>query len=297
MLLIALLACSITSAELATAGPATASQLLDRNATAVTLRVNAKGEALITYRAAGRLRHVLAWGAVNAIAPNRASSQVAFKLDYSGGHGKYRRSGYWLDKSWFCRPYTGPQLAWEVTACQAPDGSFWALQAWQRGLPDLGEPATAAEAAWELRLSHWTGPLPTLSITVDWAYRQYHHLFGTFTYHGVGVHGFRATSSGAPLDSFGRNVYLDTFDSSYGKGWKRENSFLTHAPNGSFCYGFYPHGSHPVGAGTQYRATIEGPGVAPDVMWQGADPGAYSADAEASANQAERALGDPNCTV
>ena len=29
-------------------------------------------------------------------------------------------------------------LAWFVTACQAADGSYWALQSWQRALPDYG---------------------------------------------------------------------------------------------------------------------------------------------------------------
>jgi len=41
-----------------------------------------------------------------------------------------------------------------------------------------------------------------------------------------------------PLDSYGRNVFVDTFGSAYGPGWKRENSFLTHGPGGAFCYGF-----------------------------------------------------------
>jgi hypothetical protein len=43
-----------------------------------------------------------------------------------------------------------------------------------------------------------------------------------------------------PLDSFGRNIYVDTFSSPYGAGWKRDNRFLTHNAKGSFCYGFFP---------------------------------------------------------
>ena len=83
------------------------------------------------------------------------------------------------------------------------------------------------------------------------------------------MHGFRSTAGGNPLDTFGRNLYVDTFNSAYGPGWKRENSFLMHKGTGTFCYGFYPHGSHPIGKGERYRATIIGPGVTPDVMWQG----------------------------
>jgi hypothetical protein len=273
---------------------ASASQLIDRNAGGVKLAVNRKGEALVTYTASGKLKHVLAWGGVNAIAPTRGRAQVALQLDYAGGWGKYR-SLYWKTFSGSCLPYDGPALAWLVTACKAPDGSYWALQAWQRMLPDYGVAPTATQAVWELRISHWTGALPVLTISVDWAYRQYDHLFGTYTYDGQPVYGFRATSGGNPLDSFGRNVYVDTFDSVYGAGWRRDNSFLTHTGLGSFCYGFYPHGSHPTGKGTRYRATVEGPGVIPDVMWQGDAPGTYDRELDLAANDALRALGDPQC--
>ena len=271
-----------------------ASQLIDRNASHVRLEVNAKGEALVTYEARGAVKHVLAWGAVNAIAPTENQPQVAFKLDYAGGWGKYR-SDYWKTFVDACRPSTGPALAWQVTACTAPDGSQWALQAWQRALPNLGLTPTPDEAVWELRLSHWTGPLPTLDIQLNWAYRKFDHLFGTFSYDGSSVYGFRSTAGGNPLDTFGRNVYVDTFDSAYGAGWKRENSFLTHKPTGAFCYGFYPHGSRPAGTGTKYRATVEGPGVTPDVMWEGTAPGTFDPSQQASANEQIRSLGDHQC--
>ena len=42
---------------------ANASQLVDRNAKGVRLQVNAHGQGLLTYRARGKLWHVLAWGA------------------------------------------------------------------------------------------------------------------------------------------------------------------------------------------------------------------------------------------
>jgi hypothetical protein len=130
---VSLLAACVLTAVCAPA--ATASQLIDRNSSAVTLQVNAHGEALISYRADGKLRHVLAWGAVNAIAPTRSRPQVAFKLDYAGGWGKYH-SAYWRSFDGSCDSYDGPPLAWKVAACTAPDGSYWALQAWQRMLPN-----------------------------------------------------------------------------------------------------------------------------------------------------------------
>ena len=203
---------------------------------------------------------------------------------------------YW--KTFTCPAYDGPALAWSVPhgACKAPDGSYWALQVWQRQLPDYGLDPTPAQAAYEVHLSHWTGDLPVLDINVNWAYKgKFDHLFGTFTYDGTGVYGFHSTPGGQPLDTWGRNLYVDTFDSAYGTGWKRDNSFLTHKPGGSFCYGFYTHGSHPVGKGTMYRATIDGPGVTPDVEWQGNAPGAYDQTAQDAANTQILALNDPLC--
>jgi hypothetical protein len=112
-----LLALSALAAALAAIVPAVAagSQLIDRNASGVALAVDAQGRALLTYRAQGRLRRVLAWGAINALAPTRSRPQVAFQLDYSGGSGAFHNT---------CRPYDGPKLAWLVTACKASDGSY-----------------------------------------------------------------------------------------------------------------------------------------------------------------------------
>jgi hypothetical protein len=261
----------------------------------VSLRVNSKGEAIIQYTKGGTVKHVLAWGALNAIAPTRSRAQVKFKIDYSGGYGKYHTQRYWQTGVFSCLPYDGPHLALEVAACKAPDGSYWALQAWQRGLPDYGVAPNAAQSAVELRLSHWVGALPVLGISTDWSYHKYDQIFGTYTYLGLGVYGFHSTSAGEPLDTFGRNVYVDTLDSAYGSGWHRENSFLTHSPKGAFCYGFYPHGSHPSGKGTVYRATAEGPGVTPDVTWAQPAPGAYDQAADATANEQIKALEDPSC--
>ena len=273
---------------------ATASELIDRNATGVKLVTTAKGEALVTYQAGGKLKHVLAWSAVNAIPPNRSRPQVEFKLDYSGGYAKYHRN-YWQTLAGVCLPYDGQALAWKVAACKATDGSYWALQAWQRMLPNYGLTPTPAQAVWELRLSHWTGKTGTLAVTTNWAYRRFDHLFGSFKLGGVGVYGFKSTPAGVPLDTYGRNIYVDTLDSAYGAGWKRENSFLTHGPGGTFCYGLFPHGSRGAGKGAKYRATVEGPGVSPDVMWQGEAPGAYDAARDAAANDAIKAMDDAKC--
>jgi hypothetical protein len=275
---------------LAIAAPsaAPASELIARDASAVGLQADAQGRALISFRADGQSRQLLAWGAVNARPPSRSVPQVAFQLRYGGSIGPN-----------VCGAYRGPPLAWMVAACTTPDGSHWALQAWQRMLPNYGVAPTGTRGAWELRLSHWSGPVATLEIWSDWSYRRFHHLYGRLTYRGTGVFGFRSTRFGVPLDSYGRNVYLDTFGSAYGPGWQRENSFLTHATGGGFCYGFYPHGGRGVGNGTRYRATVIGPGVTPDVMWQGPPPGAYDASTDSEANTHQRSVlgADPHCRI
>ena len=156
-----------------------ASQLIARDATNVKLQVDRSGKALITYRVQGRTRNVLAWGAVNALHATQMRRQVAFRVDYSGGWATYRRTLARGFRS-VCGKYTGPALAWFVTGCTMRDGSHWALQAWQRGLPNLGlDPWKPLQGSVELRLSHWTGELPKLEIWTNWAYsRRFDHLFG-----------------------------------------------------------------------------------------------------------------------
>jgi hypothetical protein len=282
-------------------GAAAASELIDRNATGLSLKVNDQGQALLTYTAAGRLKHVLVWGAIDARHPTAGVAQVKFRVDYSGGWGSFRKL-VWKDFKNVCARYTGPPLAWQTTACTAPDGTYWAVQSWQRPLPDLGfTPWLAAQSAVELRISHWTGSnIAALEVHSDWVYGgRFEELFGRMTYLGQPVHGFKTTSTGVPLDTYGRNLYLDTLDSTYGQGWRRENGFVVHNPSGNFCYGFYPFKvvayAHPgtlaagatrgPGTGSQYRITVIGPGVTPDVTWQG--PGLHPFD---RANPADVAL-------
>jgi hypothetical protein len=282
----------------AVAVPATASasEIIDRNANDVSLKVAQNGQALVSYSARGKRWNVLAWGALNAVQPTPAGKQVEFKLDYSGGYGTYKKD-VWKTFKNACRAYDGPELQWFIAGCKASDGSYWALQSWQRMLPNYGLNASGKQAVWELRLSHWSGPLPELTVNLNWAYKQFHHIFGSFTYLGNPVYGLKSTAAGVPLDTFGRNLYVDTFNSAYGGGWKRENSFLMHKGTGKFCYGFYRHGAHPEGRGTRYRATIIGPGVTPDIYWEAAALGAYDRDFDLRQHQAQKEFlaGDPLC--
>lgn len=275
---------------LAAAAPAFASERLsETNVKDATLKVNRAGEGLVTYRRGdGVTRHVLVWGARGALHPSPDVRQVRFKYDYAGGWGKYRRST-WKTFRNACRPYDGPALVYLVAACKAPDGSYWALQTWRRGLPLLGfAPWLPAHSAYELHVSHWSGDLALLEVSPNWTYGgRFQGLFGRFTYLGVPVHGFAATSTGNPRDRYSRNLYIDTYDSAYGPGWMRESGILAHRPTGTFCHSFTPQRPfpgypsrelRPAAPGKRYRVTVMGPGVTPVIQWEGAGPGAYDAE-------------------
>ena len=131
----------------AVAVPATASasEIIDRNASDVSLKVAQNGQALVSFNARGKRWNVLAWGAINALQPTTARKQVEFKLDYSGGYGTYKRD-VWKTFKNACRAYDGPELQWFVAGCKAADGSYWALQSWQRALPNYGLKATPKQS-------------------------------------------------------------------------------------------------------------------------------------------------------
>jgi hypothetical protein len=260
------------------AAPALASERVDVDATGLKLAVNRSGTAMVTYRARGRLFHLLAWGAINARPPSRAVRQVHFRFDWSGGW-KSRHRLVWKTFRDQCTKYDGPPLVYVVAACKAPDGSYWAVQAWQPYLPHRGHPAwLPRQTQWEFHISHWTGPLAQLDAYTDWAFKQAHDLFGRMTYAGNPVYGFGIGKDGAPNDRYGRSLYIDTFDSAYGAGWKRETSISFRRGSGAFCYSFwptrdntlpgFPNNLRPAGNGKRYRITVEGPGVTPDVQWE-----------------------------
>jgi hypothetical protein len=250
-------------------------------------------EALVEYTARGRDRHVLVWGAINARVPNEARPQVHFKLDYSGGLATRHRFVWkrFVDQ---CSPYDGPPLVYLVAACRAPDGSYWAVQAWQRLLPMRGfDPWLPQQSAYEFHVSHWTGLLAELEVSPNWTYGgTWQGLFGRLMYAGYPVYGFR-TPSATSRDAYARYVYIDTFNSAYGPGWKRDGAKVTHIGNGGFCYSFAPLAAPPPGypgvpsvsgRGERHRITVMGPGVTPDVEWEGAALGAYDPDADRAFN-------------
>jgi hypothetical protein len=270
---------ALTAAVAGGGAAARASERVDVNATGVQLSVNSSHRALVTYRARGRTFHLLVWGAINARPPSQVVPQVHFRFDWSGGWKSQHRL-VWKTFKNRCARYDGPPLVYKVAACKAPDGSYWALQAWQPYLPHRGYPPwLSRQTEWELHISHWTGPLAQLEAYTDWAFSgQAHDLFGRLRYAGQPVYGFGIGKDGAPNDRYGRSLYIDTLDSAYGSGWKRETSISFRRGSGAFCYSFwpthdntlpgYPNNLRPAGNGKRYRITVEGPGVTPDVQWE-----------------------------
>jgi hypothetical protein len=304
LLVVALLATVVVA-------PACASQLIDRDAQNVQLAVNDHGQALLTYVTHGLKRHVLVTGGGSpyAVPPKQGAKQIEFTVDYSGGYHATRKE-LWKTFKNACQPYDGPNLHWPWTfiGSKAPDGSYWAVQMFPQPLPDLGfTPWTDAQQQTWLELSHWGADLPKVEAYQDWVYGgRFNEIFGRMTYRGTPVYGFSTSKTGVPLGTFGALVYLDTFNSVYGNGWRRENSYVVNKPNGVFCYGFYSfdpikqHYDHPPsflkglrgpGVGTRYRLIANGPGVLPDVLWQGKALHRFRASNKADAAYETRAIG------
>jgi hypothetical protein len=267
---------------------ASAAEIVDRNVGSPSLQVDSRNVALVTYTVGGNAHHVLYWGAVDWA--------DRFKRDYSGGW-KSKMADYKRFSN-SCKPYTGPRLSLMIAACDAPDGSHWALQQWQRLWPNYG----GDSAANELYISHWRGDIGELLIQTDYSYHGKHqHLWGKFSFHGKPVFGTHWTTQGVPTDRQGRNIYVDYLKV---PAWRRVNSFLTHPPTAVFCYTFADHpASSPAwngqGTGDAYRATAIGPGVTPLVQTHFAPPGPYQTASDAAANAAQHQLlaGDSRCRI
>ena len=302
------IAVALAAGLLAATSPAGASeQFGDRDVSFLSLQANGRGEALVTYHTTGgSVRHVYVWGAVNATPPDPEGRQVRFSYDYSGGLKKHGRQT-WKTFRDVCLPYDGPKLAWLVAACKAPDGSYWALQRWQRLLPMRGvEPFAPGQAAYELHISHWSGPLPVLEVSQNWTYGgRWQGLFGRVTYLGQPVYGFRTPSS-RQRDSFARFFYVDTFNSVFGAGWKHDAGKVAHSRNGAFCYSFVPQMTppgypvrevRPPGNGERHRVTVMGPGVTPVLQWEGSALGRYEPKQDTVFNAAFDRLVGPDDRV
>jgi hypothetical protein len=202
---------------LATAATAGASVEVGVGAHDAALRVDSAGDAQLTWLAAdGRHSLVVA----------RDGSLHFGGLLYSG------------DVS---HPTSVVKLPWAVVVRQTPDGDFYALQSWQR----------TDDGPVELRFSRWHGAPTTLTLQTVCCKWGSVNVEGVASFHGRPIFGHQSTPQGAPLDPYGRNVYLDTLQAGR---WHRMMGILTHRPTGAFS--LWIRGQW---TGSAYRGTIPGP--------------------------------------
>jgi hypothetical protein len=241
----AALALALMVCVAAASSAGSSSRIIDRNTSSETLRT-VGDQADITWRGGISTGRISLLGAIDARDPLDRNgdrrpdrTQIKFRKDYSGR--SMRGGGE-------CRPYRGPKLPYVVSACTAADGSWWTLQRWERLKPNNGGRSAPAE----LWPSHFTQVARFKGVQTEGQY-----VVGRYTFRGRAIHGFRSTSTGVPLDGYGRNIYLDLYNSGLGPGWRRENSFLAQSPNGQF--------RHHLKSGTaqRYRVCAIGPGVTP----------------------------------
>jgi hypothetical protein len=161
----------------------------------------------------------------------------------------------------------GVLVPWAVAVRQAPDGRYYALQAWRR----------LVDGPVELRFSRWEGAPTKLILKTVCCKWGHENVVGNASFHGRPIYGLKATRQGNPLDPYGRNVYLDSYR---GGKWERMMGILTNRPTGSFSLWIRPEW-----AGGEYRGTIPGPNwgwtLGPDALAQ-----AGSSQAGASAHSA-----------
>ena len=147
-----------------------------------------------------------------------------------------------------------------------------AADAWRRAV------AAAARASSSSTSHTGRGRSPLLEVSQNWTYSgRWQGLFGRLTYRGQPVFGFR-TPSATRREPYARFVYIDALNSVYGAGWRHDTANVTHVGDGAFCYSFVPQ-APPAGypdrtprgpaIGDAHRVTVMGPGVTPDVQWEG----------------------------
>ena len=214
------------------ASTANASELIDRNAAGINLRRQRQGRGahLVPRRRQVEARARVGRAERDRVDPRTAAGRRSSSTTRAGAAST--SSDYWKTFKSTCGAYDGPTLAWMVTACKASDGSYWALQAWQRMLPNYGV-APCADA----------GCLGASSLALD------RRPAGADDRHRLGLapvgsplrhlHVRRPAGVRLQVDArrrparhvrpqhLRRHLRLEVR-----QGWKRENSFLTHTEHG-----------------------------------------------------------------
>ena len=139
-------------------GTASASQLIARDARDVTLRRQREGAR----RSSATPRR----GSAGTCSRGARSTRSTRRPDRRAGRLPARLLGRLAARTARRSPSgsatsaaatQGRSSPWFVTGCTMPDGSHWAVQSWQRGLPNLGlDPWKPLQGSRELRLSRWS---------------------------------------------------------------------------------------------------------------------------------------------
>ena len=162
----------------------------------------------------------------------------------------------------------------------------------------------------ELHVSHWTGALPVLEVWPNWTYGgDLQGFFGRLTYDGSRSTEPDRRRRRSPI-RFARNVYIDTLNSVYGRGWKRDSastrtseteasatrSSRSRRPQDAVIRAMSRAGRDSV---TAHRITVMGPGATPVIRWEGARLGPYDRRRDAAINQIFDAVlaGDAKCAL
>jgi hypothetical protein len=212
----------VVAAGLTGAGGAGASIYVGADAVQPALQVDARGTAVVRLTSHGRPDVV--------VVPK--SGQL-----YHGGS---------LSGPDVSRSAVAAGLPPALVVRRTPDGTFYALQAWQLA---PGRPV-------ELHLARWKGESTKLTLATDGK-----HLSGTASFQGRPVTGTTFTLEGKHPRIY---VYLDCFGCGGKSGWT-EMIGLVPRTDGSFTIDL-----RPAWAGSRFRAMVEGPNIgavfAPDAQ-------------------------------
>ena len=250
---------------------------------------------MVTYSVRGRVTHLLAWGAVNA------RPRPATLVEDPAGRVQarlLRRLEAPASSIWKHLQERVPRLrrararVVRRPACKASNGSYWALQSWQTALPDLGfapvAQASSGPGGCTSRTGRGCSRSSTSTRTGSTAAASRRSSASTPT-RAQGVRGFGTTDVGRADRQLrpAAVTWTRTTRPTARAGCARTRSSRTGRPGCSAtastarnpCVGGYAHprcDPEPQASGrgpaSMYRITAAGPGVTPDVMWQGAWP-------------------------
>jgi hypothetical protein len=157
----------VVLAALAGAAQASAATTVARDAQRPALRVDARGNAEVSWTAGGR-RHYVLVPPTGRVYPGRKLTAP----DVS-------------------RPDTSVALPYKRVLRRTPDGRLWALQAWR---PAAGAPV-------DLRFSRWRGPVPAVTLATEQRFDG-ERLTGRAAFGGKPVPLFSPTPEGRRIRSY-----------------------------------------------------------------------------------------------